>query len=306
MWSAMQSASISVEMPNFFVGSTEYSGSSGLDIYDRIKKILHENKKSASMITGIYFGKEDPIISSWGELQGGNDARIQEARAFANSVHEKGLDLIWIPYHSDIQTLEDILDVAELNIFDAIMIQPGVYFSGAAANEEQQPTADIYTPWLNELKTSVQNYNQNAGRTKVGVEFEFDMGMVTGRMNTNDTNLTILNKATSETKRMYFKLYLSYFYDFIGSDIPVGIYSGGPNEQGYNNVFHNSNTHNVGNHKPYREGFVYEDFWPYNNQPYDSYLYPDRYNGNLIYDINRYLFNKKNPYDTGLGSFLYQ
>jgi hypothetical protein len=72
----------------------------------------------------------------------------------------------------------------------------------------------------------------------------------------------------------------------------IGIYSGGPNEQGYNNIMGNQNTHNNGNHIPffdnmgedsrYSSGVHYSDF--------PNFMGSEPYPGNLIYDINNFLF----------------
>ena len=123
--------------------------------------------------------------------------------------------------------------------------------------------------------------NGTAGRTKVGLQFEFDMGLVTGR-----TTGTISSDPT-EKKRM-FNMYLQEMYWYVDAGIPIGIYSGGPNEQGYSNIHDNRNIHNFGNHLPYptesSNPFFYEGL------SYDKY--PGAYKGgNLIYDINRFLFN---------------
>ena len=70
--------------------------------------------------------------------------------------------------------------------------------------------------------------------------------------------------------------------------MPIGVYSGGPNEQGYRDIRNNTNTHNSGNHIPYWEGIdetAYATRVHYNHFP-NAYPY-----GNLIYDINDYIYN---------------
>ncbi len=92
--------------------------------------------------------------------------------------------------------------------------------------------------------------------------------------------------------------YLEYVKPLMGTDIPVGIYSGGPNEQGYSNIYTNQNLHNTGNHRVQdsKQEYSFMNKMPYNEFPY-------AYNGNLIYDINNYLFGREPILSSELKNF---
>ena len=79
----------------------------------------------------------------------------------------------------------------------------------------------------------------------------------------------------------YLIFYIDEIIPRIG-EIPIGIYSGGPNEQGYNNIELNCNTHNNKNHLPYIPkvtGFK------------TGSSYSELYEGNLIYEMNSIIFS---------------
>jgi len=125
------------------------------------------------------------------------------------------------------------------------------------------------------LEYNIANKNNDKEHTKVGMQIEFDMGLVTGR---NDAS----NTATFLQKRQFFEAYLKKVETLKANGIPISVYSGGSNEQGYGNIYGNDNTHNNGNNMTYDQspsGTRYSDF-------------PDAYTGgNLIYDINDYIYN---------------
>lgn len=117
------------------------------------------------------------------------------------------------------------------------------------------------------LEYNIANKNNDKEHTKVGMQIEFDMGLVTGR---NDAS----NTATFLQKRQFFEAYLKKVETLKANGIPISVYSGGSNEQGYGNIYGNDNTHNNGNNMTYDQspsGTRYSDF-------------PDAYTGgNLIY-----------------------
>ena len=127
------------------------------------------------------------------------------------------------------------------------------------------------------------------------------MGLVTGRIRSSAPDKLLgVDRAYPHEKRAWFNIYLQEYMKYLKPGtkeyrtIPIGIYSGGPNEQGYNNIFGNSNTHNLGNHVPALDDITNDfssiNLGKHNHIPYDQF--PWRYNGgNLIYDINRYLMN---------------
>ena len=69
------------------------------------------------------------------------------------------------------------------------------------------------------------------------------------------------------------------------SDTPIGVYSGGPNEQGYQNPFKNVNRHNTGN---YRVQDSWRNYQVGNGKSFDSF--PGAYGRNFIYEMNDYIY----------------
>lgn len=271
-----------VSMPKFFIGSTEWEVDTVTDIYESVEGYVKDRTGNTDMLGGIYYGKEDP------------ETNVERAKALSEYIKAKGSDkqLIWIPYmnydengnNTSIANIEEMIDKG---FFDTVIIQPGVFYSSFDEKLANQRFQDV---------ASIINYSKGK-TTKVGMELEFDMGLITGRTETDNENYITELSVTPEQKQQLFKMYLDAVKDYIGTD-PVGIYSGGPNEQGYSNILGNSNKHNNGNHKPYinaPEGVnIQDDLEPYNGKAYDEF--PGAYSGNLIYDINSYLFKQTNVF----------
>ena len=160
-------------------------------------------------------------------------------------------------------------------LFDVIIIQPGEFYGGT--NERFKRVFD-----------AVSEYNSApTSSTKVGFEMELDMGLVTGRWD-RDPN----KRMNPQKKREVFKKYLNKFNELTKKypSMPIGVYSGGPNEQGYNNTRFNQYTHNNGNHIPYGDGIVGE--WYATGVYYADFPTEYQYDaGNLMYDLNEYFYN---------------
>lgn len=174
------------------------------------------------------------------------------------------------PMHSDV----NMYDNYQFTIFDAMtwLIQ-----TGGRGNFVLQTRA-------------TEDWGED-GSKRVGIEMEFDMGLLTGRKQAEhkDENRNMTYKLRdAKSKKDTFGLYLDKFVELKDLGIPIGVYSGGPNEQGYRDIWNNINTHNSGNHIPYWEGIdetAYETGVHYNH-------FPNAYQGgNLIYDINNFIYN---------------
>ena len=264
--------------PQLYIGSTEHDALTAEKIYLDIMSTPWL-KGSEDIIGGIYFGNED------GDLKENMETVSMFIHGEKNSKGEQK-KLIWIPYVSKNRPIQTIIDeyayetisgLTETNkvvpegtpLFDFIIVQPGTYYNGK----------DKYEEFVGAIKDYYKNPKTVVAR--VGFEMEFDMGVVTGRKRTND-------QFTPLEKRRFLNQYLSMFDKLQGMGIPVGVYSGGPNEQGYGNILGNHNTHNSGNHVAYWEG-IDETAYAY-GVPYDQF--PSAYvGGNAIYDINNYLYN---------------
>jgi hypothetical protein len=176
-----------------------------------------------------------------------------------------------------------------------VIIQPGSFYVAAKAGN-----IDKILDALNKIYTAKDELTT----TQIGIEIEFDMGLVTGR---NDAGKPMTPREKITAAREYLlKInpeYLASEYPNIGA-IPIGIYSGGPNEQGYNNINVNNNVLNNGNHIAHfgvegiddtrGNGMKFSDFYKYTGE--------DPYFGNLIYDINNFLF--RGPMSADLKKFL--
>ena len=261
--------------PQLFIGSTEDDGSNAVDIY---KNIMSTSwlQGNTDIIGGIYYGHEDSIDID----------TMRSVSDFIHSDEQGNRKLIWIPYIDDdgersreelVNEYPNLKDSAGNPLFDVIIIQPGAfYYKDKYKNEENESYLEL-------LKNYVLSYydTYDGSTSKVGIEMEFDMGVVTGRRIGTEKMDYLL-------KRQILIDYLNVFDELKGKGIPIGVYSGGPNEQGYNDIRFNRNSHNSGNHIPYWEG-IDESAYAYGVY-YDHFV--DRYvGGNPIYDINNYLYN---------------
>lgn len=252
--------------PQLYIGSTEDDGSNAKDIYLNIMSTPWLQGHT-DIIGGIYYGHED-------------SEDLKDMEDVSDFIHGQGKKMIWIPYiDEESRTIKDIIEKYALAgddenpLFDTIIIQPGAFYN----NKKYLEGVD----YLEEIKQAIMNYDNKNARTKLGIEMEFDMGVVTGRRNGN-IYMTYLDK------RRVLIDYLRVFDELNSLGTPIGVYSGGPNEQGYNDIRMNRNTHNSGNHIPYWEG-IDESAYAYGVY-YEHFA--DKYvGGNAIYDLNNYLYN---------------
>ena len=288
----------SVNTPKFFIGSVENipemllntGGRTG--IYDQVVDRLGKN---SSVIAGAYYGEDfkDQLT----------------ATSVSTFIHEwRGKALLWIPYYhlpvyendeliAGDADLEDYFNrvkwVANMThdcgwgsrpLFDTILLQPGTfYYNGGLNREDIFGLTDRINGW---------NEKRNWNQTMLGLQFEFDMGLVTGR---DDPGYTL----DANVKRQRLNDYFSAVKR-LNSNTPIGIYSGGPNEHGYSDPKMNANEHNTGNHRV--EG-SWQSYDYMNGVPYNKF--PVSYNGNLIYDINNYLFRDM-PQGKAMNQKLYE
>ncbi len=251
--------------PKFFIGSTEQNAVTAETIYDIVTE-PDWVKENSHFIGGIYFGREDVVDE-------GQDNTLENMKHISELMHGKGKSVLCIPYYDSYEKLEKIQAYARKSfldgrpLIDTIIIQPGAFYGKDVKN-------------INDVKDVVSKFNNDPYvLTRVGIEMEFDMGLVTGR---KDDRMGIYDK------RRILQEYLNSLPELKEMNVPIGVYSGGPNEQGYRNIWNNTNTHNSGNHIPYWDGIdesAYVTGVHYNH-------FPNAYQGgNLIYDINNYIYN---------------
>jgi hypothetical protein len=233
----------------------------------------------------MYYGKEDPVGNDWSEA-------YKSAKFVSNYVHNRnewGHKVAYVPYvnANDIAGSMGFATDTYVNdsgitkpLFDVAILQPGLFYNG------NWTAFDSIVNYVSRYKA----LNPDS-LTQVGIEFEFDMGLVTGR---GDVGPWI-----PADKKIFFNAYLNRIMPLMAQGVPIGIYSGGPNEQGMNNIYKNINVHNWGNNTVYPYGG-----FDSNSAAYSRIYYRDfgGYGGNLIYDINNYIYRGTwNPALTDFG-----
>lgn len=268
-----------VNMPSFYLGAVEGHAETLLNtggrtgIYDQVVERLGGD---SSMIAGAYYGEDVNVIE-------GLDDEQQTVVQVSKFIHEeRGKSLLWIPFYNFGEQLDGyfnrISKVAQKNhtcawgerpLFDTILMQPGTFFYSVDMGLKAEE--------IDNLVSGINAWNNNRKGSVLGLQFEFDMGLVTGR---DDPNYSLRNTEKKARLDDYFRAITK-----LNPGTPLGIYSGGPNEQGYANPQINAYEHNTGNH---RVQDSWQDFSVGNGVLYNAF--PAAYDGNLIYDINNYLF----------------
>ena len=271
-----------VKMPYFYIGTPEenvkitYYGTEGMiaiynGIVDKLDKAGYQGDKIKEMIGGMYFGSET--------AKGDIDSKFDFNKIKISMKKQEG-KFLWIPYFTTREELETIRKTAAY--FDKVILQPTTFYVMDKYYLRKEKDVGYVgnlgdgEKWNDILNFINQAEAENKEKDKFGIELEFDMGLLTGRGDREPP-------MTPGCKSKAFKTYIDKIIPYIGK-IPIGIYSGGPNEQGYNNIVQNNNLHNNENHLPYEP--VVEGFGTGSS-------YSDLYKGNLIYNINKILFANK-------------
>mgnify|MGYP004531596465 CR=1 FL=1 len=286
---------LEIELPKFYVGAAENypislislkkDSATGDYVYDPnghpgiYEQVLERMESRKDVIAGAYYGED------------GVD--VEYAKGVSNWIHNKdGGQLLWIPffrlrYEDDqgdvnadkfFERVEKIMnenDYSSRPLFNTVIFQPGTFFfegtKGLSRNE------------FIKLAYKVCNWNAcnpNSGgvaQRTMGIEMEFDMSAITGR---DDENYSVRN-VEKHKKIMEYLDILKY----LPASTPIGVYSGGPSEQGYKNPYLNSNLHNTGN---YRVQDSWRSYTVGNGVAYNDF--PGAYNGNFIYEMNDYIY----------------
>ena len=295
--------------------------------YETILNNILDNVDT-SLVEGFYYGKEDPgaiynndnpqsvtslyttmLISSW-------------------ISHDRGGYTVWSPYITPDTRPEYAADRTSLamknigyvatttyvdskgvtqNLMDIILIQPGYYYSEIGGRTEEELLENLdevyqsvlyqrvisYDKTTGTYKEEINPYSGNSGVSpfgppRIGIQFEFDMGLFSGRYDGGKGTLP-------DDKRRRFAEYINRYYGLglgavDGNRKPFGMYAGGPNEMNLNNPY-GKNTNVAGSNFKGGPYFVQGDESTnkkFKNLSYDEY---NGYNGNVIYDIINGLVN---------------
>ena len=290
---------LEVELPKFYVGAAEN--------YPRTLVSLKMDLKNGKYVhdpdghPGIYEQVLENLGSYRGAVAGvyyGEDGVDEEyAQGVSSWVHnEQGGQLLWIPFFrlgggdnqgdvnadgffTRVENVAEKCDYLGRPLFNTVIFQPGTFFyedtKGLNRNEFMKLAYKV-SEW-NAWNSNLGLNSNDVTRCKMGIEMEFDMSAITGR---DDEDYSVRN--TEKHKKILDSLDI---VKRLPSDTPIGVYSGGPNEQGYQNPFKNVNRHNTGN---YRVQDSWRNYQVGNGKSFDSF--PGAYGRNFIYEMNDYIY----------------
>lgn len=282
-----------VSIPKFYLGAAEKNPKTLINLDDRpgiYEQVLSKLGSNKYVVAGAYFGEDNYKLTD-DNIEDG----VPIAKSISEAIHENyGGQMLWIPFfdigHEDDkgnfipgdENVDKYFEKAmaaadethvcmwgERPIFDTIILQPGYFFyeNGKGLGRNDLPV----------LANKINIWNASMPATKIGMELEFDMGVVTGR---DDKNYSVRNTEKKERLPDYLKA-----AELLAPGTPIGIYSGGPNEQGYADPTHNENTHNTNNHIVQDSN---RDKAVGNHKKYSKF--PNSYNGNFIYELSDYIY----------------
>ena len=331
-------------VPQFFLGTPHYDTSQisvdndvfasmyasvTKEIVNNVKeKIANANGLSIAdvgMIGGLYFGREDPNNLYNDTVNNKGDLMYQTMLGISQTAHENGGSVVWIPFITNQEEYYNVGLVANhatyndengrlQNLMDVVILQPGYFYPeiGAYQSEEYfaQKMQDIYDSVL--YQKVIMNGEEVGGKsiystTRIGVEFEADLGMLTGRALSKEGGYSSRD-SNAETKIRNFSVYISKYYDLVqgkvdGNRKPYAIYAGGPNELNLSNPSSPNTRIHGKNHPTYYanwgteyagNGIAYNQFSAYGGP---------LYGGNLMYDVLNGLIN--NDWSSSLLNFIY-
>ena len=283
-----------IQMPELYIGtphlahveiqegidiSTDPNKSAEQDLLDKymyVTRMVYNgiaNQCGDGIITGLYFGREDPD-SMWNSA--GNPTFAYKNRSqISEFIHSKGKKLIWVPYSTTADHWSNIAQAANMgktlnkgeDLFDVVMMQPGLFYSnynsGMAGvqsyntyltagdsqyNDQLRKVKDLYLSTANnQFYMFGQPYGKKTTNTNISFEMEYDISLVTGRIH-DDYKIKPTKKADN------FTITYNYYKDLIyNHNTSFAIYAGGPNEQNYEDVLslRNNNRHCYINHPSY-------------------------------------------------------
>ncbi len=314
-----------VQKPKFYVGAVEgipetlvgirkvRNGSEVNDYdYDRnaaekgiLDLVLDKLKGNRDVVAGVYFGEDNLYDDGFSRADIKEDENdytgLKRLGCISKVVHEDyGIKLLYMPFYQ-INGDDDAVDYFNRvstaankkhecqwgyrALIDTSVFQPGTYYFEKGKGLDKNGMYELASCINGWNRLQRENANSQKTSTEMGFELEFDMGLVLGR---DDENYEV----RSDEKRRKLKEYLQIAEGMLKADpsTPIGIYSGGPNEQGFANPIRNSNTHNTGN---YRVQDSWRSYTKDNGRPFD--LGNDAFPGNVIYLISDYIYRYLSP-----------
>ena len=329
-------------VPQFFIGTPHYKtediavqntvfaneyASATRRIINNVKeKLSNANKiNDIDMLGGLYFGREDPNNLYNDTVNHKGDLMYQTMLATSKLAHENEGSIVWIPFITSAEEYTNVGMIANhatyldangiiQNLMDVVILQPGYFYPeiGAYQSEEYfaQKMQDIYDSVL--YQRVIMNGEEVGGKsiystTRIGVEFEADLGMLTGRAFSKEGEYSYRD-SNAETKIRNFSEYIRKYYDLVkgnvdGNQKPYAIYAGGPNEMDLSNPSGPNTRIHGKNHPTYYANWGRE--YPGNGMAYNqfsAYGGPS-YGGNLMYDVLNGLIN--DDWSSSLLDFIY-
>ena len=265
-----------VTVPGIYIGSPHLYGAAYADSgdiaekrkfaegYAALTKRIYDSAVAAAggavPVEGVYYGREEPVMPG---------AVLKESvgylamEAVSRTIHTRysNKKMVWVPYVVGVrENLEGIGKIANAGVFahdgrtydlcDAVIMQPGYFYSEIgsvpAAAKKELMEGDMRVS-IAEQAVYARGNVVGGGKitdTALGFQMEYDMSLVTGRW------LNYLS--TPKMKAQYLRETISAYKPMIDAgNVPFGIYSGGPNEQRYEDVSPtgNFNRHSIMNHQ---------------------------------------------------------
>ena len=329
-----------IAMPDIYLGTPHtYHGTveaaDGADAENElIRKYRHVSEEiynnvsrevGKDIVTGIYYGREDP--DPMRDESGNLSTSYKNMQSISQFAHEKGLKLFWSPYcinDTHWNQIGEIVNTGSFigqdgrlhDVFDKVMIQPGLFYSAFNGDLNNLPAKVINLYASTQAQTMLDGSNvigtEKLTDTLITFEMEYDISLVTGRMHGADDNVEVFPSRKADNFVRTYK----YFKDLIQNpSVSYGIYAGGPNELDYGKAAwtgDNTNRHNLINHPSVfgtyvrdaadrkiwsdpRDGDAYNTFYNTINNSIetgDSTPYYATYNDALLYDITNGILNQ--------------
>ncbi len=318
-------------IPQFFLGSPHLDTIPGStnELYtdiinkygDTVKKLLNDISYGGdtSMVAGIYFGKEDPVPLRNDVGNGTGDFAYYLFEKVSRTTHSMGKSLLWIPYFTNDTEFSNVAYISNYGYYtdetgnrrsyiDVLLLQPGYFYSEIGAYQDEayfdKKMQDIFYSVL--YQRGIVNGQEVRGETpddfisttRIGVQIEYDMGLITGRLN-KDGDVT--RHQSSLQKRLRFAEYINRYYPLVtgavdGNKKPFGLHIGGPNEADFSNPYGPNRRVHGTNHPAYYTSIDKAADYDRiidpeiikesgNGVRYNEFYGAPAYSGNLIMDI---------------------
>lgn len=309
------------DFPKIWIGTPHFSGNNinawpsyqqteSIRMYvDELTVGVYEdvvNYRDPAHFAGVYMGREaafryeDNNIWTW------------LPRSVSEAVHKRlGRQVLWMPFtqgsYDELTRIGSSVnygrDYADFDLFDMVTIQPNYFYwevspSVSPANYKSLMENEIYRSVTSQ---KVEGAGGKTTMTDIGFMIEYDSSVFAGRW--ADTYTYPKDKVQRLAEN------IACYRPLIRKGYSYGIYSGGPNEQGYTSEMlnaHNTNVHSNTNFSTIlrKEGdrVHFSDFYEALNTPAYRNYRSGPYTGNLIYGITKAILYQ--DYDSDIRDFL--